>query len=80
MSCVLLVGLDASIVGTAGPTIVRDFGDYELFPWIVSAYLLASAAVVPIYGQRSLLIAAHTAHSTSSPLSPLRFHAALRQS
>ena len=47
---VLLVGLDASIVGTAGPSIVRDLGTYSLFPWIVSAYLLSSAAVVPIYG------------------------------
>ena len=50
----LLVGLDASIVGTAGPTIVRDLGnDSSLFPWIVSAYLLSSAAVVPIYGKVS---------------------------
>ena len=75
MCCVLLVGLDASIVGTAGPTIVRDLSDYALFPWIVSAYLLASAAVVPIYGQHSPRVMSnlHSRSNRSLP-APLRHH------
>ena len=53
MSCVLLTGLDASVIGTAGPVIARDFGDYNLIAWLVSAYLLTSAACMPCYGKLS---------------------------
>ena len=53
MSCVLLIGLDASVIGTAGPIIARDFGDYNLIAWLVSAYLLTSAACMPCYGKMS---------------------------
>ena len=53
MSCVLLTGLDASVIGTSGPVISRDFGDYNLIAWLVSAYLLTSAACMPCYGKMS---------------------------
>ena len=47
----LLGALDQTIVATAMPTIGRDLGDVEQLPWIVTAYLLASVAVTPLYGK-----------------------------
>jgi EmrB/QacA subfamily drug resistance transporter len=50
----LLAALDQTIVSTALLTIVNDLnkvnGTAEL-PWVVTAYLLASTAVTPIYGK-----------------------------
>ncbi|MGR6430240.1 MDR family MFS transporter [Rhizobium sp. PAMB 3182] len=43
--------LDNQIVSTALPTIVGEFGELERFGWVGSAYLLASSAVMPIYGK-----------------------------
>src|SRR4051812_20730945 len=47
----LLAALDQTIVATAMPTIGRDLHDVEHLPWIVTAYLLASTAVTPLYGK-----------------------------
>jgi EmrB/QacA subfamily drug resistance transporter len=49
----LLAALDQTIVATAMPTIGRDLHDVEHLPWIVTAYLLASTAVTPLYGKFS---------------------------
>lgn len=46
-----LVALDATIVATAVPAIVRDVGGFSQFPWLFSAYLLAQAATVPVNGK-----------------------------
>jgi multidrug resistance protein len=46
-----LVALDATIVATAVPSIVRDLGGFEQIPWLFSAYLLAQAATVPVNGK-----------------------------
>tara|TARA_R110002020_G_scaffold16307_21_gene57739 strand:- start:427 stop:1986 length:1560 start_codon:yes stop_codon:yes gene_type:complete len=43
--------LDSQIVATALPTIVGEFGQLERFGWVGSAYLLASSAVMPVYGK-----------------------------
>src|SRR4051812_50159774 len=48
-----LAALDATIVATAIPSIVRDLGGFALFPWVFSIYLLAQAVSVPIYGKLS---------------------------
>ena len=53
MIAMLLAALDQTIVATAMPTIGRDLGDAENLPWIVTAYLLASTAVTPLYGKFS---------------------------
>ena len=45
--------LDATIIGPAMPTIGRELGDIEHLPWIVTAYLLVSTAVTPLYGKLS---------------------------
>ncbi|MGP0059332.1 MAG: MDR family MFS transporter [Beijerinckiaceae bacterium] len=49
----LLAALDQTIVVTAMPTIGRELGNADQLPWIVTAYLLASTAVTPLYGKLS---------------------------
>jgi EmrB/QacA subfamily drug resistance transporter len=47
----LLAALDATIVATALPTIVAELGGLEHLAWVVTAYLLAQTAVIPLYGK-----------------------------
>src|SRR3569833_4490817 len=47
----LLASLDQTIVSTALPTIVGDLGGIEHLSWVVTAYLLASTIVTPLYGK-----------------------------
>lgn len=47
----LLGALDSTIVTTALPTIVNEFGGMAHLSWIVTAYLLAQIIVTPIYGK-----------------------------
>jgi EmrB/QacA subfamily drug resistance transporter len=47
----LLASLDQTIVSTALPTIVGDLGGVSDLSWVVTAYLLASTVVGPIYGK-----------------------------
>jgi EmrB/QacA subfamily drug resistance transporter len=46
-----LAALDQTIVATALPTIVREFGGLSRLSWIVTAYLLAQTVVTPLYGK-----------------------------
>ncbi|OAN42730.1 MFS transporter [Microbacterium sp. H83] len=46
-----LIAIDATILATAVPSIVRDLGSYQQFPWLFSVYLLAQAVSVPIYSK-----------------------------
>ncbi|MFH5877449.1 MFS transporter [Arthrobacter sp. NA-172] len=48
-----LVAIDATIVATAVPSIVREIGGFSSFPWLFSAYLLAQAVSVPVYAKLS---------------------------
>ena len=47
----LLAALDQTIVATALPTIVSDLGGANHISWIVTAYLLASTALTPLWGK-----------------------------
>ncbi len=47
----LLASLDQTIVATALPIIVGEIGGLSHLSWIVTAYLLASTVVVPLYGK-----------------------------
>ncbi|MGH7092112.1 MAG: MFS transporter, partial [Stellaceae bacterium] len=51
MLVMLLASLDQTIVSTALPTIVGDFGGLAHLSWIVTAYLLATTVVTPLYGK-----------------------------
>lgn len=48
-----LVAIDATILATAVPSIVRDLGGFSQFPWLFSMYLLTQAVSVPIYAKLS---------------------------
>jgi EmrB/QacA subfamily drug resistance transporter len=50
---VFMGSLDNTILASALPTIGRDFGDSHSLPWLITIYLLASTAVVPLYGKIS---------------------------
>ncbi len=43
--------LDQTILATALPTIARDLGTLENVSWLVSAYVIASAATIPVWGK-----------------------------
>ncbi len=74
----LLASLDQTIVSTALPTIVADLGGIEHLSWVVTAYLLSSTLVAPIYGKlgdlygrRIVVIAAITLFLGGSALAGL---------
>ncbi|MBC8163761.1 MAG: MFS transporter [Roseiflexaceae bacterium] len=48
-----LEALDQTIVATALPRIVSEFQGINLVAWVSTGYLLASTALVPIYGKLS---------------------------
>src|SRR6201991_3710676 len=63
MLAMFLAALDQTIVATALPTIGRQFRDVSSLSWVITAYLLASTAVAPvfgtlsdIYGRRAMII------------------------
>src|ERR1700756_1393711 len=65
MVAMFLAALDQTIVATALPTIGRQFRDVSNLSWVITAYLLASTAVAPvfgtladIYGRRAMIIPA----------------------
>ncbi len=43
--------LDQTILASALPTIGRDLGEVHGLPWLITAYLLASTATIPLYGK-----------------------------
>src|SRR5207344_217483 len=47
----LLAALDQTIVATALPTITGDLHGLNHIGWVVTAYLLAVAVVMPVYGK-----------------------------
>jgi EmrB/QacA subfamily drug resistance transporter len=53
MLAMFLAALNQTIVATALPTIGRSFRDFELLPWVVTAYLLTATVVAPLYGKLS---------------------------
>lgn len=51
MLSLFVAAMDATVVGTALPTIARELGSFELYPWIVSGYLITATTTVPIWGR-----------------------------
>ena len=58
MLTMFLAALDQTIVATALPTIGRQFHDVTSLSWVITAYLLASTAVAPVFGTLSDFTAA----------------------
>src|SRR5919112_2165676 len=51
MASMFLSSLDQTIVGTAMPTIVGELDGVEHQGWVITAYILAIAIVMPLYGK-----------------------------
>ena len=51
MVSLFVAAMDATVVGTALPTIARDLGSFELYPWIVAGYLITATTTVPLWGR-----------------------------
>src|SRR5690348_12413927 len=78
MLTMFLAALDQTIVATALPTIGRQFHDVSNLSWVITAYLLASTAVAPvfgtlsdIYGRRAMIVTAMSLFITGSLLCAL---------
>jgi EmrB/QacA subfamily drug resistance transporter len=53
MVAMFLTALDQTIVATALPTIGRQFMDATNLSWVITAYLLSSTSVAPVFGSLS---------------------------
>jgi EmrB/QacA subfamily drug resistance transporter len=51
MMVIFLFAIDATIVSTSMPTIVAKLGGLDLYSWVFSIYMLASALTTPIFGK-----------------------------
>jgi EmrB/QacA subfamily drug resistance transporter len=75
--------LDNTILASALPTIGRAFGDVHGLPWLITIYLLAATAAMPLYGKIAdihgrrfalyIAIALHMAGSLVCALAPSMF-------
>ena len=48
-----LAALDATVVGTAMPTVIGELGGLSLYPWVFASYLLAATVTGPVFGKLS---------------------------
>ncbi len=53
MLTLLLEALDQTVVGTALPKISASLQGFDLYTWVVTAYLLASTTMIPISAKLS---------------------------
>jgi len=53
MTGMFLAALEATVIGTAMPTVVAALGGLAHFSWVFSAYLLTSTVSVPLWGKLS---------------------------
>jgi EmrB/QacA subfamily drug resistance transporter len=51
--CILVSAIDQTIVGTALPRIIAELNGFDLYSWVVTAYLLTATCVIPIAGKVS---------------------------
>jgi MFS family permease len=48
-----LAALDATVVGTAMPTVIGELGGLGLYPWAFASYRLAATVTGPVFGKLS---------------------------
>jgi EmrB/QacA subfamily drug resistance transporter len=53
MLAMFMAAIEATIVATAMPAVVAELGDFSLYSWVFSSYLLMNAVTVLIYGKLS---------------------------
>src|SRR5512139_2277156 len=53
MTGMFIAALEATVIGTAMPTVIASLGGLAHYSWVFSAYLLTSTASVPIWGRLS---------------------------
>lgn len=46
-----MAAVDQTLLAAATPVIAREFGDLQNSPWVATAYLMASATMVTVYGR-----------------------------
>ncbi|MFT8243652.1 MDR family MFS transporter [Roseomonas sp. BN140053] len=51
MVAMFMVAIEITIVATAMPEIVRHLGDFSLYAWVFSAFLMSQATTTVIYGR-----------------------------
>jgi MFS family permease len=53
MTGMAIAALEATVVGTAMPTVIATLGGINHYSWVFSAYLLTSTVTVPVWGKLS---------------------------
>src|ERR671912_2222096 len=53
MTGMFLAALEATVVGTAMPTVISSLGGLNRYSWVFSAYLITSTVTVPVWGKLS---------------------------
>lgn len=56
MMVMLLAALSQTILSTALPTMVGELGGVDHMSWVITAYILASTVMMPVYGRISDLL------------------------
>jgi EmrB/QacA subfamily drug resistance transporter len=49
--CIFMTAIESTVVATAMPTIVGQLGDFHLFSWVFSTYLLTQSIAIPLAGR-----------------------------
>lgn len=53
MTGMFIAALEATVVGTAMPTVIATLGGINHYSWVFSAYLVTSTVTVPVWGKLS---------------------------
>lgn len=53
MTGMFIAALEATVVGTAMPTVIASLGGLSQYSWVFSAYLVTSTVTVPVWGKLS---------------------------
>ena len=48
-----IAALEATVVGTAMPTVIASLGGINHYSWVFSAYIVTSTVTVPVWGKLS---------------------------
>src|SRR5687768_2713597 len=53
MTGMFLAAMEATVIGTAMPTVIATLGGLDHYSWVFSAYLITSTVTVPVWGKLS---------------------------